>query len=156
MQFDVQFITVADDLQTLVAQINAATWDEGNDIDEYELDALHNYLNQQDTIFIACYRIHQSTSQLAGIASARVQHKPYDNGRWLYIDEVDTSVDFRQQGVATALMNCLLEFAENNDCQEVWLGTEVDNHAANALYRSLEPDDIAAVVGYTYIPTQIE
>ena len=33
---------------------------------------------------------------------------------------------------------------------EVWLATEVDNDAANALYRSLEPDDVAEVVGYTY------
>lgn len=153
MNLEIRFITLEDDLQSLVKHINAATWDEGNDIDDYETDALRHYLKQQDTLFLACYLQQGKTSQLAGIASARLQHKPYDNEKWLYIDEVDTSVDFRQQGVGTALMRSLLAFATENDCEEVWLGTEIDNEAANALYRSLQPDDIAEVVGYTFITT---
>jgi ribosomal protein S18 acetylase RimI-like enzyme len=48
------------------------------------------------------------------------------------------------------MMKRLLEIAEKADCEEVWLGTEVTNQAANALYRSLNPDDVSQVVGYTY------
>jgi len=44
----------------------------------------------------------------------------------------------------------LLELADEADCEEVWLGTEVDNVAANALYSSLKPDDVETFIGYTY------
>ena len=44
----------------------------------------------------------------------------------------------------------LIEFAEQSGCEEVWLGTEVENAPANALYQSLDPDDVANVIGYTY------
>ncbi len=47
-------------------------------------------------------------------------------------------------------MRKLIDLADEADCEELWLGTEVDNLAANALYRALAPDDIAQVVGYTY------
>ena len=84
------------------------------------------------------------------MAYGRLEHKPYDFEKWLYIDEVDTCSDLRQRGVGTAMMKWLLQFADENDCDEVWLGTEVENDAANALYKSLRPSSIDAVVGYTF------
>ena len=70
--------------------------------------------------------------------------------RWLYVDEVDVCADQRQKGAGKAIMEKLIALAETADCEEVWLGTEADNLAANALYRSLDPDDIGEVVGYTF------
>ncbi len=85
-----------------------------------------------------------------GIASARLEIKPYDKMRWLYVDEVDVCADQRKKGAGKAIMRKLIEIARDTGCEEVWLGTEVDNQAVNALYRSLDPDDVAQVIGYAY------
>jgi ribosomal protein S18 acetylase RimI-like enzyme len=66
------------------------------------------------------------------------------------VDEVDVCVEQRLKGVGSLMMRWLIEFARDEGCDEVWLGTEVDNDAANALYRRLEPDDVGDVVGYTW------
>jgi ribosomal protein S18 acetylase RimI-like enzyme len=47
-------------------------------------------------------------------------------------------------------MRKLIEVAHEKGCEEVWLGAEVENMAANALYRSLKPDEVSQVVGYTF------
>lgn len=47
-------------------------------------------------------------------------------------------------------MQTLIEIAEREGCEEVWLGAEVKNAPANALYRSLDPDEVTQVIGYTY------
>jgi hypothetical protein len=39
----------------------------------------------------------------------------------------------------------------DSDCDEVWIGTEVDNLPANALYTSLNPSEIQKCIGYTYV-----
>ena len=43
-----------------------------------------------------------------------------------------------------------LELARAEGCIELWLGTELDNAAARALYRSLKPNDEEAFVGYNF------
>ena len=47
-------------------------------------------------------------------------------------------------------MRKLIEIADENDCDEVWLGAEAENSLANSFYESLEPDSIDAVIGYTF------
>jgi ribosomal protein S18 acetylase RimI-like enzyme len=76
--------------------------------------------------------------------------KPYDKERWLYVDEVDVCSEQRKKGAGKAIMRKLIEIAEDTGCDEVWLGTEVDNQPANALYRSLDPDEVEQFIGYTY------
>ncbi|MCR9260423.1 MAG: GNAT family N-acetyltransferase [Pseudomonadaceae bacterium] len=142
-------VTRDDNLQKLAQDINAAAWDEGNEMSEYTSDALLAYFDRQDTLFVACYE-EDAHHTLLGIASGRFEIKPYAHERWLYVDEVDVCANHRQKGVGKAIMQKLIKLAEEADCEEVWLGTEVDNQAANALYLSLEPDDVASVVGYTY------
>ena len=139
-----------DDLTQLVQEINPAAWDEGNEIATYHVNALAAYLERQDTVFVVCHFVVGQSKTLYGMASARLEVKPYDNSKWLYVDEVDVCADQRQKGAGKALMRKLIEIARNNGCEEVWLGTEADNLAANALYRSLDPDDVASVIGYTY------
>jgi len=143
-------VTVADDLLELTNAINAACWDEANELSEYSDDALRVYLERQDTIFIACYETIAERRVLLGIASASIQMKPYGQSLWLYVDEVDVCANHRQRGVGKRLMRKLLEIAEDAGCEELWLGTEVDNDPANALYKSLKPDDAAEVIGYTF------
>jgi ribosomal protein S18 acetylase RimI-like enzyme len=143
-------ITLEDDLDGLVDQINKAVWDDANDMAVYDTDSLRAYLERQDTILIACHEQTDAGSVLMGIASSRLELKPYDKERWLYVDEVDVCVDQRKKGAGKLIMKTLIKIAEDRGCLEVWLGTEVDNDAANALYRSLGPDDESRFVGYAF------
>lgn len=150
MTLSTRLLTEADDLEAIVTDINEAQWDAENDMADYDVESLRHYLNQQDKLFAVCYQSQDSGQVLAGVASASVQCKPYDKMRWLYVDEVDAAVNFRQLGVGTALMSLLLAYSEKNNFDEVWLGTEGDNVAANKLYQSIGPDHVDEVVGYTY------
>ena len=47
-------------------------------------------------------------------------------------------------------MKRLIEIADENECDELWLGAEADNAVANSFYRSLKPDSVDAVTGYTF------
>ncbi|MEM7080610.1 MAG: GNAT family N-acetyltransferase [Pseudomonadota bacterium] len=145
----VQRATTADDLASIVDAINAAQWDDANAIEVYEATALAAYLERQDTVFLTCHE-GKDVSPLLGMASARIEMKPYGRGLWLYVDEMDVCVDHRRRGVGQALMTALLQIAEDAGCEELWLGTEVDNTAANALYTSMQPDAVDRLVGYTY------
>jgi ribosomal protein S18 acetylase RimI-like enzyme len=145
----VSVITIHDDLQRLVNEINQASWDDANDMSDYEALALQAYLEREDTLFVACHDV-DGDRTLLGIASSRLEVKPYDGSRWLYVDEVDVCADQRRKGAGKAIMRKLIEFAEAAGCEEVWLGTEVDNHAANALYRSLDPAEAEKFMGYTF------
>ena len=142
-------ITRSDDLEALVTLINSAEWDEDNDVDTYSVAALEAYLCKEDTVFIAACCT-DGEKELVGMASGRIELKPYDHMKWLYIDEVDTCANQRRKGVGRALMVRLLEIARESDCEEVWLGTESTNVAANALYKSLVPDEVDHVVGYLF------
>ena len=149
MQTEVKRITRSDDLAALVEAINNAEWDEANDVDPYSVPALEAYLAKQDTVFVAAFTADRE-QQLVGMASARIELKPYDYMKWLYIDEVDTCASHRRKGIGRALMQRLLEIARDADCEEVWLGTESTNVAANALYKSLSPNAVDEVVGYLF------
>lgn len=147
---DVHVISLKDDLAAIADAINAASWDDANDLSRYDAEALRYYLRQADNIFMVCFDGSGNGRTLLGIASARIQYKPYDRERWLYVDEVDVCVDQRQKGAGTAMMRKLLDMARAAFCTEVWLGTEIDNAPANALYRSLKPDEVERFVGYAY------
>ncbi len=146
----VSIVGRSDDLATIVAEINGATWDEGNEISAYDVESLAAYLDRQDTMFVTCHDLSSAPRTLLGIASARVELKPYGNERWLYIDEVDVRPDRRRMGAGTAIMRTLIDMAREHGCKLVWLGAESGNVPAMALYRSLGPDDVARFVGYTY------
>ena len=142
-------ITLQDDLETLVEEINASSWDDANEMPRYDAASLTAYLQRQDTVFVACHDSEPSAI-LLGIASCRLEIRPHDQELWLYVDEVDGCADQRQRGVGKRIMTMLIEFADQSGCEEVWLGTEVENAPANALYQFLAPDDVANVIGYTY------
>lgn len=76
--------------------------------------------------------------------------KPYKDEDWFYVDEVDVLPEFRRQGVARAMMQKVLEIAAEWGLDEVWLGTEPDNMAANKLYKSMNPSEVEEFIGYTY------
>lgn len=146
----VEVIDEQSDLRRLVDEINSASWDIANDMTEYDAESLLAFLEHEGTIFVACHEYVDGSRELLGIASSRLEVKPYAKERWLYVDEVDVCADHRRKGAGKAIMRKLLNIANEEECIELWLGTEVDNDAANALYRSLEPEEVENFVGYTY------
>jgi len=150
MAFEVSIVSPHDNLERIVDDINTASWDEANEITAYDVQSLTTYLKHQDTLFIVCYDNTPTIRVLMGFCSGRFEIKPYAQEKWLYVDELDVCANQRKKGAGTAIMEKLLELADEADCEEVWLGTEVDNVAANALYSSLKPDDVETFIGYTY------
>ncbi|MGI9288434.1 MAG: GNAT family N-acetyltransferase [Pseudomonadales bacterium] len=146
----VEVITKEHDLRQLVDEINLASWDDANEMSEYDAEALLDYLDHEGTVFIACHDVVEGVRSLMGIASSRLEVKPYAKECWLYVDEVDVCANRRRKGAGQAIMKKLIEVAEEAECVEVWLGAEVNNEAANELYRSIDPDEVVQVLGYTY------
>lgn len=143
-------ITSAHDLPALCREINQSSWDDANEMSEYDPESLRRYLETQDTLFVVCFETIGDTRTLLGIASSRFEIKPYDGELWLYVDELDVCANHRRKGAGKFIMEYLIDLAKTRGCEEVWLGAEADNDAANALYHSLDPDDVSEVVGYTY------
>ena len=146
----VKVITKDDDLEQVVDEINSASWDDANEMSKYCAESLSNYLDHQGTLFVACHEVGERGRTLLGMAAARLEVKPNGGKRWLYVDEVDVCADQRRKGAGRSIMQKLINIAEEAECEEVWLGAEASNQGANALYRSLEPDEVTQVVGYTY------
>lgn len=145
-----RLVSIDDDLDTLVTQINQAEWDEANEMTTYNTTSLSRYITHTDTLFVTCHDLTTQPPTLLGMASARIEMKPYDGSLWLYVDEVDVCANQRQRGAGKQLMNWLLSHARELGCEELWLGTEPDNEPANALYRSLKANEVETFVGYTY------
>ena len=147
---DVTIITPSGDLSQIVHEINQASWDSANEMSVYDVESLSTYLEREDTLFVTCHDISSDPPTLLGIASSRIEIKPYGKELWLYVDEVDVCSDQRRKGAGKAMMQKLIEIANEKGCEEVWLGAEVENMAANALYLSLKPATVSRVVGYTF------
>jgi aminoglycoside 6'-N-acetyltransferase I len=67
---------------------------------------------------------------------AGVIHAHPDKATELYVEEVGTATTHLRQGIATAMMAELFAGGRELGCEEAWLGTELDNAAANGFYRS--------------------
>jgi ribosomal protein S18 acetylase RimI-like enzyme len=136
----------SEDFARLAEEIKAADWNEENDMGDYTSQSLQAFVANDRRVLVTARR----GTRLAGIASATIQLKPYEHELWLYVDEVDVPVTYRNQGIGKAMMTLLLSIAKEQDCTELWLGTERDNEAALNLYKSLEPDETEPFVGFTF------
>ena len=144
----VKRITLKANLEKLAGKINAAQWDEGNALPdgEYTADSLEWYLRGDGNFFFACF----IGSDLAGMASAQLLPRAYGKHSTLYVDELDTAVNFRRRGVATALMREIKQLAEETNSYELWLGTEKIKTSAQRLYEKLAPECVEEFVGYPW------
>ncbi len=86
---------------------------------------------------------------VVAMASAVVMQHP-DKRPQLFVNEVAVSPNWQRQGIATRLMEALLAWAQELDCEEAWLATEDDNVPALGLYRSLKPADESPVAHFTF------
>lgn len=66
-----------------------------------------------------------------------VIHKHPDQAPDLFIDNLGVAPSFQRKGIATRLINALMEAGRQNGCEEVWVGTEPENVRARSFYKSL-------------------
>jgi ribosomal protein S18 acetylase RimI-like enzyme len=71
---------------------------------------------------------------------AAVIHRHPDKPHELYVDEVGVTPALQQQGIARRMMQEMFAWGRELGCASAWLGTETDNLAAIALYKSLGED----------------
>jgi ribosomal protein S18 acetylase RimI-like enzyme len=92
-------------------------------------ERLASYLENPANLLIVAV----TEGMVIGQAAAVLHHHP-DKPIELYIDEVGVTPEYQRQGVATRLMEEIVTLGKALGCEEVWLGTEIDNMAARALY----------------------
>ena len=75
-----------------------------------------------------------------------------DKGTEMFLYELGTHEDHRRQGVAKALVAALAELARERGCYGMWVGTEPDNEAAIATYRSagFDPPEPTVTIALTF------
>jgi ribosomal protein S18 acetylase RimI-like enzyme len=68
---------------------------------------------------------------------AAVVHRHPDKPTELYIDEVGVTPRLQRQGIARKMLDAMLALGKDLGCEEGWVGTEIDNRPARALYDAL-------------------
>jgi ribosomal protein S18 acetylase RimI-like enzyme len=63
----------------------------------------------------------------------------------MFVNEVGVREDWQRRGIGRAVMERLFAIARARGCQGIWLGTEPDNDAALALYRSMGGEEVPFV-----------
>ena len=56
-----------------------------------------------------------------------------------YIDEVGVTERLHRRGIGARMMQEMFDWGRELGCAEAWVGTELDNDPARALYQSFEP-----------------
>ncbi|NNE78991.1 MAG: GNAT family N-acetyltransferase [Silicimonas sp.] len=60
------------------------------------------------------------------------------------------SEDYQRRGIASRLLQRIIELARDRGCEEIWLATEVDNTPARGLYRKFNAEETEGLVMYTF------
>jgi ribosomal protein S18 acetylase RimI-like enzyme len=130
-------------LADIATQLNAS--DSEVTFKQFTAASLKQFLESGPTFYL----IATIDSQLAGAVHGYLLLHP-TGVKYLYIDEVDTVVQYRRQGVAKAMMAEAFNIGRELGAQEAWLGTEHDNEPAKALYEGLKPSEIENGPIYTF------
>jgi aminoglycoside 6'-N-acetyltransferase I len=103
------------------------------------------YLAEPSHLMVLAFDGDTVVGQCAGVI-----HRHPDKPTELYVDEVGTASTHLRQGIARKMLAELFAWGRELGCTEAWLGTERDNHAANALYRGLRPIEDEAIHYYLF------
>ena len=97
-------------------------------------DRLTVYLHEPGHLMIVAV----ADDEVVGMCTAMV-HRHADKATELYIDEVGVTERLHRRGIGARMMQEMLDWGRELGCAEAWVGTELDNDPARALYRSFEP-----------------
>ena len=79
-----------------------------------------------------------------GMATGTVLLHP-DKPPAMFINEVGVRDEYQRRGIGRLVSERLMDVARARGCEGIWLGTETDNTAALALYRSMDGDEVDGV-----------
>jgi aminoglycoside 6'-N-acetyltransferase I len=108
-------------------------------------DRLRDYLDTTGHLMVLAFEGDLVVGQCAAVI-----HRHPDKPAELYVDEVGTASTHRRKGIARAMLEEMFAWGRELGCEEAWLGTELDNEAANALYRGYAPVEDAAIQYYLF------
>ena len=106
---------------------------------------LATYLATPGHLMLLAFDADLVVGQCAGVV-----HRHPDKSTELYVDELGTASTHRREGIGRALLEAMFDWSRELGCEEAWLGTELDNEAANALYRGQRPVEDEAIQYYLF------
>jgi ribosomal protein S18 acetylase RimI-like enzyme len=123
---DTQILRIGPDQAGLLERVAEDVFDD--DIDPVRLAA---YLADPGHLMVLAI----TDGEVVGQARAMIHRHP-DEATELYIDNLGVTPARRREGIANRLLDELVAWGRENGCEEAWVGTEVDNEGARALYRA--------------------
>ncbi|SDY83845.1 GNAT family N-acetyltransferase [Herbiconiux ginsengi] len=82
------------------------------------------------------------------ISAAELTHP--DKGTEMFLNELGVDELAQRRGIGAALVRALVDLAREQGCSGMWVGTEPDNVAAQATYRSTGSDSSEPFVAFTW------
>ncbi len=98
----------------------------------FDKGVLVAYLNSPGHHLIVAMHDGEIIGQVAGVVHRHPDLRPTE----MYIDEVAVADQFLRQGIARRMLDAMFDLAKSLGCVDAWVGTELDNVAADALYTS--------------------
>lgn len=92
--------------------------------------ATEKFLGQPGHHLLFAYLGDRPVGMISGVETTHP-----DKGTEMFVYELGVRPEARLLGVGTALVRALAELARERGCYGMWVGTEVDNEAAQATYR---------------------
>jgi ribosomal protein S18 acetylase RimI-like enzyme len=112
--------------EAVLGQVAADVFDET--IDSKLLTA---YLSEANHHMIVALKDGEVVGQIRAVI-----HKHPDRPDELYIDNLGVTPSLQRQGIATKLLNAMLELGKILGCKDAWLATEQGNEQAKRFYES--------------------
>jgi len=110
-----------------IEQVNA----DFND-DEWSVERSMEFVSDPNNILIAA----KAAERIVGLLIAHRLARLDSQRAQVLLYEIDVHPDFRQRGIASAMVERLKEVARQMGAFEVWVVTNTSNEAAMQLYRS--------------------
>ena len=136
---EVQIIRAAPAQAGLLDRVAEDVFDE-----RIDLGRLAAYLADPSHLMVLAVSNGEVIGQARGVV-----HRHPDEPTELYIDNLGVTPTRKREGVATRLLDDLVDWGRDLGCAHAWVGTEVDNEAARALYQG-RGSDAEAFVLYFY------
>ena len=136
---EVQIIRAAPAQAGLLDRVAEDVFDE-----RIDLGRLAAYLADPSHLMVLAIANGEVIGQARGVV-----HRHPDEPTELYIDNLGVTPTRKREGVATRLLDDLVAWARSLGCEQAWVGTEVDNEAARALYQG-RGSDAETFVMYFY------
>ena len=136
---DVQIIRVGPEQSGLLDRVAEDVFDE-----RIDLGRLAAYVADPSHMMVVAVANGEVIGQARGVV-----HRHPDEPTELYIDNLGVTPARKREGIATRLLDDLVDWGRSRGCEQAWVGTEPDNEPARALYQG-RGSDAETFVMYFY------